>query len=196
MRDVKKSIFLLLTFFSLISYPAKAGLMVVKGSLQLKPLDSIEVCDAACVFSTYSSPISCRVEGSKEINKFLEPLESFQLTENILDCPSEPEARRECIASNCSLTSNKARLVCLKFKGPLEFTFKPSFELYPEKIEYRGAIKAVCQAGAATTVEPLDFWVNFYPLNLFPLLLGICTIVLVLILLFFLVKKGKVKIVP
>ncbi|MFH7861003.1 MAG: hypothetical protein QW602_03335 [Candidatus Aenigmatarchaeota archaeon] len=180
----------------MLSYPAKAGLMVVKGSVELKALDSIEICDAACVFSTYSSPISCRVEGSKEISRFLEPQEPFQLTENILDCPSEPEGRRECIASNCSLTSNQARLVCLKFKGPIEFTFKPSFELYPEKVEYRGAIKAVCQVGAATTVEPIDFWVNFYPLNTFPLVLGAIMLIVLVIVLFFLVKKRKLKITP
>lgn len=194
MSNNKKSIVLFIVFFSLLAYPAKAGLMVVKGSVELKALDSIEVCDAACVFSTYSSPITCRVEGSKEISRFLESQESFQLTENILDCPSEPEARRECIASNCSLTSNKARLVCLKFKGPLEFTFKPSLEVYPEKVEYRGALRAVCQVGAATTVEPLDFFVIFYPLNVFPLILGVCGIVLLLLLLFLLIKKGKVKI--
>ncbi|MCS7106020.1 MAG: hypothetical protein NZ942_01760 [Candidatus Aenigmarchaeota archaeon] len=192
MGEKRKIIFLLVVVTSLLPSSAKAGLMVMKGSVDIKALESVEVCDAACVFSTYSSLISCRIEGSKEINKFLQPSGSFQLTENILDCPQESSARRECIASNCSLTSKKARLVCLSFKGPFEVIFKPSLELYPEKLEYRGALRAVCQVGNAVTVEPLDFWVYFYPINIFPL--GLIITILIVLILFFWINKNRIKI--
>jgi hypothetical protein len=184
--------FLVLITFSLKS--GKAGFMMVKGSVDLKPLETKEVCDAVCVFSTYTNPINCKVEASSEISKFLEPQKTFTLTENILDCPQEGDARRACIASNCSLTSDKARLVCLKFSGSFEFVLKPTLELYPEKIEYKGALKAVCQVGAATTVEPIEFWVYFYPLNIFPFILTLIVVIIIFITIFYFTKKKGVKI--
>ena len=185
------SLIFIIIFLNFI-IPVHAGLMSSEGSLELRAMQNKMVCGIACVFSVYENPSTYKFEISGNLNKFVEKIEPNTFTLTGIQCPGESEARRTCIAKLCNdPQSTSTKMPCIYFSAPLEFSFDfcNGLPCWSQMHTYEGAIKVIGSIGAAQTVEPLSFFVYYYPFSGW--LIVIVAIILIPIIVFFVRRKMK-----
>jgi len=151
------------------------GLTVSMGRVDLGALEKKKVC-GLCVYSTLPTKATFTVEYSDNLEKFVKKIYPNNFELEPIDCPPEPQERRECIQRECQNPDSKsAKVICTEFEGPFELSFSSKVQ------EHRGSVRAVVEVGAATIVEPLDFVVYYKPFNALVIVAALALVVAVAI---------------
>lgn len=178
--------------FFLFASGVEAALWSNEGSVTLKAGEKKAIHGVACVYSENPVPATYTVS-FPGLDKLVDRVEPSGFTIDRVPCGGGGEGRK-CIASLCNSGSNYTRVITAYFKAPVEFSFKKcSLSIYGQMEDYKGVMKATGVVGAATTSEPVSFYVHYYPFNGWLIVVTIVTIIVVVISVAIIKHKRKSK---